>query len=182
VHTAQFLDADTVIEMAASVKTRSTQELLQLRNAIEVWRCRSLTPTQRQTVSDTARAYLGRKFGWSKLVTHLLDGLVNKLVQKPIFFFRRLNHDQRYPICSWITAYSYDRAVHYQFGVPPQCADPDQIHDWVRSHADEWVRVFALEESPQRLGIRPGARQRIREHRRSSATPRAEGIQAHSVG
>ena len=149
VHTAQVLDAHTVIEMAAVVKTRSTPEFIRMRKAFEVWRCRALTPAQRQAVAQQARAYMGRKFGWSKLVTHLLDGIVNKIAHRPIFFFRRLNHDQRYPICSWITAFSYDRAVHYQFGVPPEGADPDQIDDWVRSHPDEWVRIFRLEaESP----------------------------------
>jgi hypothetical protein len=30
--------------------------------------------------------------------------------------------------------------------VPPDCADPDHIHDWVVGHPDEWVQVFRLEE------------------------------------
>jgi hypothetical protein len=161
VHTAQFLDARIVIEMCADVrvvKTRSSRKFLQRRKAFEVWRCRSLTAAQRQAVSRTALAYLGRKFGWSKLVTYLLDGLVNKVMHKEIFFFRRLNHDQRYPICSWITAFSYDQAVHYQFGVPPECADPDQIHDWVSSHPAEWLRVFSREAHPPRAApLRNGA-------------------------
>lgn len=154
VHTAQFLGARRVIEMDMVVKKRTTSELLQIRKSFEVWRCNSLTLSQRKDISRKSLEYLGRKFGWSKLITHLLDGVVNKVVHRQVYFFRRLNHDQRYPICSWITAFSYDRALHYQFGVPPECADPDQIHDWVRSHPDEWVCVFTHESghiaSPQR--------------------------------
>jgi hypothetical protein len=157
VHTAQFLAADQIIEMAAVVKKRSTPEFLQMRKAFEVWRYTTLTRGQRLAIARQAREYLGRKFGWSKLVTHLLDALVNKVAHKPIFFFRRLNHDQRYPICSWITAFSYDRAVHYQFGVPPECADPDHIHDWLVAHPDEWVCIFSLEEYPQRPPQRAAA-------------------------
>ena len=129
VHTAQFLGAHKVIEMDMVVKKRTTREFLRMRRAFEVWRCSTLTPSQRRAVSGKSLDYLGRKFGWYKLVTHLLDGVVNKVSHRQVYFFRRLNHDQRYPICSWITAFSYDRAVHYHFGVPPECADPDQIHD-----------------------------------------------------
>jgi hypothetical protein len=145
VHTAQFLGARRVIEMDMVVKKRTTSEFLRIRGTFEVWRCDSLTPSQRRAVSRKSLEYLGRKFGWSKLVTHLLDGVVNKVVHRQVYFFRRLNHDQRYPICSWITAFSYDRALHYQFGAPPECADPDQIHDWICSHPEEWVCIFRHE-------------------------------------
>ena len=165
VHTAQFLGARRVIELQRDgvVKKRSTEEFLRMRSAFEVWRCSLLTLSQRQAVTRKSLEYLGRKFGWSKLVTHLLDGLVNKITHKEVFFFRRLNHDQRYPICSWITAFSYDRALHYRFGVSPECADPDQIYDWVSSRPHEWVRIFYLEENPQRLSARPVSRRSARE-------------------
>jgi hypothetical protein len=150
VHTAQFLGPRRIIEMDMVVKKRTTREFFEIRSAFEVWRCTSLTPSQRRAVSRKSLEYLGRKFGWSKLFTHLLDGAVNKVVHRQIFFFRRLNHDQRYPICSWVTAFSYDRALHYHFGVPPECADPDQIYDWISSHPGEWIPVFRLEDHPQR--------------------------------
>jgi hypothetical protein len=153
VHTAQFLSAHRIIEMEAIVKKRGLKEFFQMRKAFEVWRCRSLTPAQRRAVALKSLEYLGKKFGWSKLFTHLLDSLVNKAVHRQVFFFRRLNHDQRYPICSWITAFSYDRALRYRFGVPPECADPDHICDWLNGHPDEWVRVFRLEEAPQHLPV-----------------------------
>jgi hypothetical protein len=162
VHTAQFLGAHKVIEMQAVVKERTTEEFLQMRQAFEVWRCSPLTVQQRQAISRKSLEYLGRKFGWRKMFTHMLDALVNKVVRKQVFLFRRLNHDQRYPICSWITAFSYDRALHYRFGVPPECADPDQIYDWISSHPDEWVPVFRLDECPQRTRPLPSPRSRWR--------------------
>jgi hypothetical protein len=181
VHTAQFLSAHKIIEMEAVVKKRSMKAFFQLRKAFEVWRCNSLTLSQRQAISRKSLEYLGRKFGWPKLFTHLLDGLANKVVHKQVFFFRRLNHDQRYPICSWITAFSYDRALHYQFGVPPECADPDQIHDWISTHPDEWVRVFALEESPQPFSARPGLPRMARARHRSRARPMSEAMHTNPV-
>jgi hypothetical protein len=152
VHTAQFLDADQYLEFDITVKIKPTGEILRKhqahdmweRRGFEVWRCRGLTDAQRQAVTQQALKYLGAKFGFGKVSTHTLDGLLSKLVGREVYFFRRLNHDQRYPICSWITAFSYDRALHYQFGVPPECADPDAIDDWVRTHAEEWECVFRL--------------------------------------
>ncbi len=154
VHTAQFLDAGRYIELDLVGKIKPTEQILKAhqshdiwkRRGFEVWRSTSLDDEQRQAVTDKALIYVGAWFGWAKFVTHFLDGLIDKLMGKEVFFFRRLNHDQRYPICSWITSFSYDRAIHYQFGVPPECADPDEIADWLTSHPDEWQCVFHLED------------------------------------
>jgi len=154
VHTAQFLTPHRIIEMQAVVMKRSAREFFGIRKTFEVWRCRSLTLAQRHSIARKSLEYVGRKFGWAKLATHLLDDIVNKVVHKPVYFFRRLNHDQRYPICSWITAFSYDRVVHYRFGVPPEGADPDQIYDWISSHPDEWTCVYRLAEQPQQQAKR----------------------------
>jgi hypothetical protein len=154
VHSAQFLDPDRYLELAWVEKIRTTGELLKKRQAhdvwqrrgFEVWRCRSLTAEQREALTQQALAYLGERVAIAKFITHELDGLINKVVRREVFLFRRLNYNDRYPICSWATAFSYDRALHYQFGVPPDCADPDHIHDWVNAHPDEWMRVFQLED------------------------------------
>lgn len=142
VHTAQFLDATTILEMDYRAKTRNLSHLLKMRRGFEVWRRRGLTAGQRQALTGKALIYLGMKFGWAKLVNHALDGVINKIGRKEVFFFRRLNHSDRYPICSWITAFAYDNALHYSFGVPPECADPDQMHDWVKIHSMEWKLIF----------------------------------------
>jgi len=153
VHTAQFLDPGRYLELEIVGKIRVTSAILTKRFALdtwqrrgfEVWRCRALTKEQRAALTRQALTYVGASFGWAKFVTHLLDGVITKLAGREVLFFRRLNHDQRYPICSWITAFSYDHALHYQFGVPPECADPDQIADWVSGHPEEWVRVYRLD-------------------------------------
>lgn len=142
VHTAQFIDPGTLLEMDFLTEKRKLSHLLSSRRGFEVWRLRGLTAEQRETLTQKALVYFGMKFGWGKLVTHVLDGLINKIVRKEIFFFRRLNHSDRYPICSWITAFAYERALHYRFGVPPQCADPDQMHDWVEANPKEWTLIF----------------------------------------
>lgn len=153
VHTAQFIDAGRYIEIDMVGKVRATRDILKKRLArdlwtrrgFEVWRLESLTTDERDRVTRQALTYVGAKFGMGKFFTHLLDGLINKLAPGEVFFFRRLNHDTRYPICSWITAFSYDRALHYRFGVPPECADPDQIADWVNGRPHEWARVYRLD-------------------------------------
>ena len=153
VHTAQFIDAGRYIEIDMVGKVRATRDILKKRLArdlwtrrgFEVWRLESLTPDERDAVTRQALTYVGAKFGMGKFFTHLLDGLINKLTPGEVFFFRRLNHDTRYPICSWITAFSYDRALRYRFGVPPECADPDQIADWVNGRPQEWARVYRLD-------------------------------------
>jgi hypothetical protein len=142
VHTAQFLDAGTILEMDHRTERRDLGHLLERKRGFEVWRRRGLTIGQRQALTSKALVYFGTKFGWGKLVTHVADGLINKIVHKEVFFFRRLNHSDRYPLCSWITAFAYDRGLNYRFGVPPECADPDQMHDWVKAHPSEWTLIF----------------------------------------
>lgn len=152
VHTAQFLDADHYLELDIVGKIRPTGDILVKRHkrdlwerrGFEVWRLNTLTPEQQEALTQKALVYLGARFGWAKFLTHLFDGLLGKLMGKNVFLFRRLNHDQRYPICSWITSFSYDRALHYRFGVPPECADPDAIADWVSGHPGEWECVYRL--------------------------------------
>jgi hypothetical protein len=161
VHTAQFLDANTIIEMGYVTKVRRASQILNAGRGFEVWRCSRLTDRQREALALKARAYVGTKFGWAKLFTHVLDDLLNKVIHKEVFLFRRLNHSDRYPICSWITAFSYDRALHYRFGAPPDCADPDQIHDWVKSHHGEWAMVYRHESSSQRLASRREPRRAV---------------------
>jgi hypothetical protein len=158
VHTAQFLDAGTILEMNYVVMKRNFRQVLKARRGFEVWRYRSLTDEQRRALTQQALAYFEMKFGWAKLLTHALDGLINKLARKEFFLFRRLNNSHRYPVCSWITAFSYDRALNYRFGIPPECADPDEMHDWVTAHPGEWELVF---RHTPRKRIANSARRRV---------------------
>jgi hypothetical protein len=114
----------------------------------EVWRCTRLTAEERAALTGEALMYVHVKFGFAKLWAHTLDDLICKLLHRDVFLFRHIDPEDRHPVCSGVTATVYDRALHYRFGIDPECADPDQIHDWVRSHPDEWVCVFRLEPDP----------------------------------
>ena len=164
VHTAQFISARHVLEMDMVARIKTVDDVIQRRHnhdmwqrrGFEVWRCRTLTRAERQAVARQTLAFRNRRFGGLAFLTHLFDGLISKAAGRDVLFFRRLNHLDRYPVCSEITAVAYDAALHYQFGVPPDCADPDQIYDWVTSHPDEWEQVYCLREFP-----RPGSHRRI---------------------
>src|SRR5919204_6096787 len=88
VHTAQFLDAGRYLELDIVEKIRATAEILRKhqahdtwqRRGFEVWRCRWLTTEQREAVTRQALAYLGARFGWVMFLTHLFDGLINKII------------------------------------------------------------------------------------------------------
>jgi hypothetical protein len=115
----------------------------------EVWRSRTLTAEQRRALTREALMYVNVRFGFLKFAAHALDNLICKLLRRDVFLFRHLDPADRHPVCSGITASVYDTALHYRFGVDPECADPDQIHDWVRAHPDEWVRVFRRDPDSQ---------------------------------
>jgi hypothetical protein len=157
VHTAQFISARYILEMdmVARIKTiddvlhkRGNHDMWQ-RRGFEVWRCRTLTRAQREALARQTLAFRHRRFGGLAFLMHLLDGLISQVARRDVYAFRRLNHLNRYPVCSEITAVAYDAALHYQFGVAPDCADPDQIYDWVTSHPAEWEQVYCLAEFPR---------------------------------
>ena len=155
VHTAQFLDEHRILEMDVVGRIKTVEDLLNnrvtlntwQRRGFEVWRCRTLTDRQRAALTRQLLTYVKIRFGFAKVFMHLFDGLISRIAHKDVFLCRRL--DDGYPTCSEITAEVYDKALRYRFGVPPECADPDHIHDWVEAHPDEWVRVFCLQEYRQ---------------------------------
>ena len=157
VHTAQFLDHRRVLEMDMVVRIKNLDDVLERRygrdlrkhRGFEVWRCPKLTAEQRKALTREALTYVNVRFGFAKFSAHMLDDFVCKLLRKDVFLFRHIDPQDRRPVCSGITATVYDRALQYRFGVDPECADPDQIYDWITGHPEEWVRVFRLGEYPQ---------------------------------
>ena len=94
--------------------------------------------TKVHAIVAKANGYVGRQYGWTKIVTHLLDwGL------KGAYVFRRLTHDDDYPICSWLVAHAY-LAADMTFGVPAGAANPDDIWDYVVANTDEFTQVRDL--------------------------------------
>lgn len=82
-----------------------------------------LTTPQKEALAAKLLEYKDRRYGALKIVLHALDRLLDNA-----YFFRRLSGD-RYPICSWLAAFGYDRVLGYRFGCEPDAAQPDDILD-----------------------------------------------------
>lgn len=93
----------------------------------EIWRpVPSILPEGTNCILRQCRDYKGRRYGVLKLIAHGLDHLLGDR-----YIFRRLCLLDRYPICSWLVAWVYKRCLGIEFGVPPEYAQPDDIHDYI---------------------------------------------------
>jgi len=97
----------------------------------------NLTKEDRITVADTANQYVGRRYGYLKLLTHLGDWLL-----QGAYVFRRMTGD-KYPICSWLVAHAY-AAIGKNFGVDTGEASPDDIWDFCIGNPDKYKCIFPL--------------------------------------
>ena len=93
---------------------------------------------QKHIIRAKAADYLGRTYGIGKIITHGLDALLGG-----VYFFRRLAFMDRYPICSWVVAFVYDK-LGIRFGIPPDCAQPDDIMDYCIKTRWELIWVDSL--------------------------------------
>lgn len=105
-----------------------------------VYRNTKLTQVQRDLIVAEAEDYIGRTYGYLKILTQLGDALLQKAFGGSIYAFRRLTTDDKYPICSWVWAYAYYKAINYTFGIKPQEATPDDMLDFVQGSSD-WELV-----------------------------------------
>ena len=112
---------------------------------VAVFRPINLTDEEKAKVVAKADSYVGRTYGWPKIVTHLLDWGLNGA-----YVFRRLTNKDDYPICSWVVAYAY-LAAGKDFEVKPGAANPDDIWDFVHGNPDKYVQVRDLKPVPEHL-------------------------------
>jgi len=90
----------------------------------------NLDKVTRGLLVDEAQKYVGKRYGYGKIVTHYLDYLVGRLRGKDVFLFRRLARSKRYPICSWLVAFVYDEILGMEFNrVSKTFCQPDDISD-----------------------------------------------------
>lgn len=108
------------------------------RKEVAVFRPLNMSAQEIAEVVAKAETYVGRRYGYLKLLAHWLDWLL-----QGAYVFRRLTRQDRYPICSWLVAYSFAAAGKY-FGVEPGAADPDDIWDFVRAHPDAYREIVPL--------------------------------------
>ena len=91
---------------------------------------------RKQKMVEKAEYYNGKIYGFWEIGFHVLDRFLNNS-----YFFRRLIKDDDYPICSWLVAYVYDRVLGYDFGTPPNAAQPDDLLDHCVD--SDWECVWA---------------------------------------
>jgi len=141
-HTAGIGSDKNVVEAVSRVASTDWLAWTKKHKHFEVWRYKSFTPSQRIAVARAAEIYLDRKYGWWKLFIHLGDSIISKVTGKDAFFFRRVLHVKKYPICSWVWAWAYYRQGVF-FGTDPAYADPDGQHDHVQA-SDDWKMVLKV--------------------------------------
>lgn len=141
-HGAVLSGPDSVIEALTKVVERGFREAY-IGKRVAVFRPVHLGPEKCALVVMKARTYVGRTYGYVKIVAHLGDWLVSKMVGRNVFFFRRLARMDNYPICTWVVGFAYDE-VHERFGVPPEVVQPDDIWNYVTRHPERYECVHPL--------------------------------------
>jgi len=108
-------------------------------DSVAIFRANNLTDDDIKKITDRALSMVGARYGWFKIVVHLLDWCL-----LGAYVFRRLVPGKRYPICSWLVADAFS-AADKNFGVRPGEAEPDHIWDYVNStEHGHYVQVYPL--------------------------------------
>jgi hypothetical protein len=105
---------------------------------IAIYRTLTLDIKARYRIAGGMSEYVGRPYGWLKIVAHGLDKFFGG-----VYLFRRLAGMDKYPICSWPVAHVWAREGLY-FGVKPGAADPDDIWDYVTTHPEQYECIKPL--------------------------------------
>ena len=105
---------------------------------IAVFRAKNVSPEEMGIIVATAKRQVDKTYGYFKIVAHLLDWCFSG-----IYFFRWFARNSNYPICSWLVAHAYGEA-DYDFGVPREAANPDDIWDFVNEHPNYYDCIVKL--------------------------------------
>lgn len=105
---------------------------------VAIYRPLGLSPAEIARVVAAGEGYVGRRYGYGKIVLHALDWAL-----QGAYVFRRLGRMDDYPICSWLVAHAYAEAG-VSFGVAPGAATPDDVWDHVTRHPAAFARVSEL--------------------------------------
>lgn len=105
---------------------------------VAIYRPLNLTNDEIKIIVAEAEQEVGRKYGYLKIVAHLLDWIF-----LGIYFFRRFTNNGIYPICSWLVAHAYSKAGKH-FGCDPGAAEPDDIWDFVTGNTDKYKEIYPL--------------------------------------
>jgi hypothetical protein len=103
---------------------------------VSIWRYQPITLLQGIIVAQRARKFVGAKYGWWKLFTHLFD---NKVLNGKLVARRLLRADSR-PICSYTAATAFACAGIRTGTIPARAQSPDSMWDYVNNN-DLWFEV-----------------------------------------
>lgn len=105
---------------------------------IAIFRPTNIDFYQEDLIKHKAESYVGRRYGYFKIVAHFIDYLLGGR-----YVARRLTGMGRYPICSWVVADAY-AAAGLDFGVPVGQAQPDDIWDFCIANPDKYTLIHSL--------------------------------------
>lgn len=133
------LESAVIVEALGKVKRHDLWgRYARARKEVAVFRPLNMTDADLAKVVAKAETYVGRRYGYLKLLAHWGDWVL-----QGAYVFRRLANQDRYPICSWVVAYAFAEAGRH-FGVEPGAATPDDIWDFVTGNPDAYLEVVAL--------------------------------------
>lgn len=136
----------TAVEALSKVRRHTLRRYAAKRSTkVAIFRPINLTDAEMDAIVARAEGYVGRRYGWTKIVTHMLDWSL-----KGAYVFRRLTPRDDYPICSWLVAHAF-KAAGKDFGVEAGAANPDDIWDFVISNPDKYRQVRELIPVPEVL-------------------------------
>lgn len=127
-----------VVEALSKVRRHKFKRYVNSENKIAIYRPINLTKREINLIVAKANIYVGRKYGYFKIMMHFLDWLL-----LGAYVFRRLANEDNYPICSWVVAHSF-LVSGKDFGVAPGAANPDDIWDFVNENPKKYEEVFEL--------------------------------------
>jgi hypothetical protein len=135
-------DKDVVIvEALTGVKKHTMWSQYALTgDKVAIYRSLDLSEKERNAIVNKAEMYVGRQYGYFKIVAHLFDWALGGR-----YVFRRIAAMDNYPICSWVVAQSY-ATVGKNFGVEAGAASPDDIWDHIQKNKSKYKCVRALRE------------------------------------
>jgi hypothetical protein len=105
---------------------------------VTICRPHGISDEQVAAVLATARAYEGRRYGFTKIPLHLADAIFfrNHYVLRRLSFLP-------FVICSELVTLCFD-AIDWTFGVKPKEAQPDDIWDYCLAHPEKYERVEVI--------------------------------------
>lgn len=105
---------------------------------VAIYRAKNLTEDEKDIIIMAANKYVGRVYGYIKILAHLFDWILFNA-----YLFRRIARVDKYPICSWLVAKCYAKA-NKDFGIDAGMASPDDIWDFIMANPDKYEEIIPL--------------------------------------